>query len=135
MAKDKLVCALCGREIEGSNFLGFCSQNCWKNSQRAGFKRNNMKPLGLKERGKISSNGERIIIEETQKDAAYALILQKLEELAVVGITSVIIVHPESIKDEIRSPEFRKQIGALGLKFKMEPFSNDRETVITHICF
>ncbi len=135
MVKDKPTCAYCGRIIDGSNFLGYCSQSCWKNAQKPSSKRTYNKQAGTKDRVKIYSDEERIIIENAEKTAAHSLILQKLEELAVAGITSVVVVHPETMKDDIRSPEFRKQIGSLGLKFKMEPHSTDTETIITHISF
>jgi hypothetical protein len=135
MVKDKPSCAYCGRIIDGSNFLGYCSQSCWKNAQKPSSKRTNNRQSASKDRVKAYLDEEKIIIEDTQKDAAHSLILQKLEELAVAGITSVVVVHPEAIKEDIRSPEFRKQIGSLGLKFKMEPSSTDTETIITHISF
>jgi hypothetical protein len=132
---DKPICAYCGRVIEGSNFLGCCSQTCWKNSQKNEAKQNSYKDNGFKKRKSAQPNREQIIIENTQPEEAHKLVLQKLEEFAVVGVSEVVLIHPDSIKENIRSPEFRKQIGQLGLKFRMESSANDKETLITHLSF
>ena len=135
MGKEKPQCAKCGRIIEGSNFLGYCSQICWKNSQKSQTKSFGNKHDQNKHKQNHTDDEEQIIIKDSDSAAAKSLVLQKLEELAVVGVTSITVIHPAFVKDEIRSPEFRKSIGELGLKFRMQAESKDTETRILNISF
>ena len=131
MQKEKNVCSNCGRPLVGNNFLGFCSQECWKQSQKPARmikKRGNSSSGYINIKDKINLNGM------NAKDAQDHLI-EQIEEMAVVGIKAILIIHPKEIRDDIRSSKFRKEVGSLGLKFKMDYINEDTQTLISNISY
>ena len=157
MGNNKTDCAFCGNPIEGNNFLGFCSQHCWKQSKRQGSprprrssgkqrpkqysrrrsrrpkKRSSKKPAARQEA--LPADREFIDLKEMDEGKAKSEVLKLVEEFAVVGVKNILIQHPETLKEAIRSSEFRKQMGSLGLKFQMKYVDMETQTLIADLSF